>query len=171
MSGKSPADLPSSDHPESIAMRDEASKNYHICVDDIYTRVQKMDHAYKFGTPVCKQTIRYTEREKYFEGREKLHQKQVKFLRREVERLGEAAVENAKIIDQLGLDLATSQTDLNVTQNELDDLHLINASQDPDNLNCTTASQDTDSSQPRLDDNGNGDPLPGPCKLLPGPCK
>ncbi|CAL8365244.1 unnamed protein product [Arctogadus glacialis] len=28
MSGKSPADLPSSDHPESIAMRDEASKNY-----------------------------------------------------------------------------------------------------------------------------------------------
>ncbi|CAL8311094.1 unnamed protein product [Gadus morhua 'NCC'] len=122
-----------------------------------------MDHAYKFGTLVCKQTIRYTEREK-------VHQKQVEFLRREVERLGE-------IILQLGLDRATSQaslsamqTDLNVTQNELDDLHLINASQEHDNLNCTTASQDTDSSHPRLcstmvddmDENGNGDPLPGP---------
>ncbi|CAL8384319.1 unnamed protein product [Gadus morhua 'NCC'] len=64
MAGKSPADLPSSDHPETIAMRDEASKNYHICVDDIYTRVQKMDHAYRFGTLVCKQTIHYTERVK-----------------------------------------------------------------------------------------------------------
>ena len=66
-----------------------------------------MDHAYKFGTLVCKHTIRYTEREKYFEGREKAHHKQVEFLRREVERLGE-------VIHQLGLDLdlETSQASL-----------------------------------------------------------
>ncbi|CAL8239825.1 unnamed protein product [Gadus morhua 'NCC'] len=151
MAGKSPADLPSSDHPETIAMRDEASKNYHICVDDIYTRVQKMDHAYRFGTLVCKQTIHYTEREK-------VHTKQVEFQRREVERRG-------KIIHQLELDLAASQanlsalqTNLDATQNELDDLQLINASQDTDSAHprlCSTMVDD-------MDENGNGDPLPGP---------
>ena len=72
-----------------------------------------MDHAYKFGTLVCKHTIRYTEREKYFEGREKAHHKQVEFLRREVERLGE-------VIHQLGLDLETSQASLSASQTNLD---------------------------------------------------
>ena len=68
--------------------------------------------------------------------REKVHRKQLEFLRREVERLGQTAVENGKTIDKLGQDLRTSQaslsateTDLDATQNELDDLHFTNASQ------------------------------------------
>ncbi|CAL8235663.1 unnamed protein product [Boreogadus saida] len=184
---KSPADFASTDHPDAIAMRDLASKNYHICVDDVYTRDQKMDHAYRFGTLVCNRTIRYTEREKNFEEREKAHLKQVQFLRREVERLGE-------VIHQLGLDLETShaslsasQTNLDATQNalddinlmngshELEDLHCTNASQELDNLDSTTASQgittasqDTDTPQLSstrnddeiMDENGNGDLRP-----------
>ncbi|CAL8236678.1 unnamed protein product, partial [Arctogadus glacialis] len=153
---KSPADFESSDHPDSIAMRDQACKTYHICVDEIYTKA------------------------KYFAAREKVHKQQLQFLRSEVERLSQAAVENTNTINQLGLDLGTSQasltamqTDLDATKNELDDLHCMNASQELDDLHCMTASQDTDSPHQRLcstrvddddfmDENGNGDLLPGP---------
>ncbi|CAL8300817.1 unnamed protein product [Gadus morhua 'NCC'] len=98
-----------------------------------------MDHAYMFGTLVCKQTIHNTEREK-------VHTKQVEFQRREVERRG-------KIIHQLELDLAASQANLSALQTNLD-----------------ATQNDTDSAHPRLcstmvddmDENGNGDPLPGP---------
>ncbi|CAL8254473.1 unnamed protein product [Boreogadus saida] len=117
---KSPADFVSSDHPDTIAMRDLACKNYHICVDEVYTKDQKMEHAYTFGMMVCKQTVCYTEQAKYFEAREKVHRKQLEFLRREVERLGQTAVENGKTINQLGLDLGTSQASLSATQTDLD---------------------------------------------------
>ncbi|CAL8239909.1 unnamed protein product [Gadus morhua 'NCC'] len=92
-------------------MKAEASMNYHICVDEIYTREQKVDHSYRF---------------------------------------------------------------------ELDDLQLINASQEHDNQNRTTASQDTDSSQPLcstmiddMDENGNGDTFctTRPLKTLQAPVK
>ena len=79
-----------------------------------------MEHAYTFGMMVCKQTICYTEQAKHSEAREKVHRKQLDFLRREVERLGQTAVENGKTIDKLGQDLRTSQASLSVTQTDLD---------------------------------------------------
>ncbi|CAL8234747.1 unnamed protein product [Arctogadus glacialis] len=158
---KSPADFAASDHPDTISMRDLASMNYHLCVDDIYTKDQKMQHAYNFGMMVCNQTIRYTEEAKHSE---KVHRKQRESWRREVEGLRQD-------LRTSQASLSSTQTDLDATQNELDDLHCTNASQELDNLDCSTASQDTDSSQPRLcssrvddhmDENGSGDPLPGP---------
>ncbi|CAL8319597.1 unnamed protein product [Arctogadus glacialis] len=157
---KSPADFASSDHPDTIAMRDLASKNYHICVDDVYTKDQKMEHAYTFGMMVCNQTIRYTEQAKHSE---KVHRKQLEYLRREVERLGQD-------LRTSQASLSATQTDQDATQNELDDLHCTNASQELDNLDCTTASQDTDTPQlcstrdddDIMDENGNGDLLPSP---------
>ncbi|CAL8283342.1 unnamed protein product [Boreogadus saida] len=59
--------------------------------DDVYTKDQKMEHACTFGMMVCNQTIRYTEQAKHSE---KVHRKQLEYLRREVERLGQTAVEN-----------------------------------------------------------------------------
>ncbi|CAL8283350.1 unnamed protein product [Boreogadus saida] len=59
--------------------------------DDVYTKDQKMEHAYTFGMMVCNQTIRYTEQAKHSE---KVHRKQLEYLRREVERLGQTAVDN-----------------------------------------------------------------------------
>ncbi|CAL8311097.1 unnamed protein product [Gadus morhua 'NCC'] len=50
-----------------------------------------MEHAYTFGMMVCNQTICYTEQAKHSEAREKVHRKQLEFLRREVERLGQTA--------------------------------------------------------------------------------
>ena len=79
-----------------------------------------MDHAYKFGMMVCKQTVIYTEQAKYFAAREKVHKQQLQFLRSEVERLSQAAVENTNTINQLGLDLGTSQASLTATQTDLD---------------------------------------------------
>ena len=63
-----------------------------------------MENAYTFGMFVCNQTLRYTEQAKHLEQR---HRKQLNYLRREVERLGQ--------------DLRTSQASLSSTQTDLDD--------------------------------------------------
>ena len=78
-----------------------------------------MDHAYKFGMMVCKQTVIYTEQAKYFAAREKVHKQQLQFLRSEVERLPSSGGKH-HTINQLGLELGTSQASLTATQTDLD---------------------------------------------------
>ena len=78
-----------------------------------------MDHAYKFGMMVCKQTVSYTEQAKYFAAREKVHKQQLQFLRSEVERLPSSGGKH-HTINQLGLELGTSQASLTATQTDLD---------------------------------------------------